>query len=56
VRRALPAGQGDAVLFCTRDRLARVGDTYGLQPVMHGVEPITSGTRLVLGVPFHEYR
>ena len=55
-RRALPAGLGDAVLFCTRDRLVRVGGCYGLQPVMHGVEPITSGTRLVLGVPFHEYR
>jgi hypothetical protein len=55
-RRTLPAGLGDALLFCTRDRLVRVGDTYGLQPVMHGVEPITSGTRLVLGVPFHEYR
>ncbi len=55
-RRALPAELGDAVLFCTRDRLVRVGDTYGLQPVMHGVEPITSGTRFVLGVPFHEYR
>jgi hypothetical protein len=55
-RRALPAGLGDAVLFCTRDRLQQVGGTYGLQPVMHGVTPITSGTRLVLGVPFHEYR
>src|SRR5436305_8055685 len=47
-RRALPAGLGDAVLFCTRDRLVRVGGCYGLQPVMHGVEPITSGTRVVL--------
>src|SRR5262249_45999341 len=55
-RRARPAGLGDAVLFCTRDRLVRVGGSYGLQPVMHGVEPITNGTRLVLGVPFHEYR
>jgi hypothetical protein len=55
-RRALPAGLGDAVLFCTRDRLVQVGATYGLQPVMHGVAPIASGTRVVLGVPFHEYR
>ena len=55
-RRALPAGLGDAVLFCTRDRLVRVGGTYGLQPVMHGVAEITSGSRVVLGVPFHEYR
>jgi uncharacterized protein len=55
-RRVVPAGLGDAILFCTRDRLASVGGTYGLQPVMHGVTPITAGTRLVLGVPFHEYR
>jgi hypothetical protein len=52
----VPAGLGDGIVFCTRDRLALVGDTYGLQAVMHGVTPITAGTRLVLGVPFHEYR
>lgn len=55
-RRVIPAGLGDAVLFCTRDRLVRVGGAYGLQPVKHGVTPITAGTRVVLGVPFHEYR
>jgi hypothetical protein len=55
-RRVLPAGLGDAVLFCTRDRLVCVGGAHGLQPVKHGVRPITEGTRLVLGVPFHEYR
>ncbi len=44
------------VLFCTRDRLVAVGGVHGLQPVKHGVAPITAGTRLVLGVPFHEYR
>lgn len=55
-RREVPAGLGDALLFCTRDRLVRVGDTYGLQPVKHGVNSITHGSRLVLGVPFHEYR
>lgn len=55
-RRALSAGQGDAILFCTRDRLVRVGDIYGLQPVKHGASRVTAGTRLVLGVPFHEYR
>jgi hypothetical protein len=53
---AIPAGLGDAVLFCTRDRLVCVGATYGLQPVKHGVSPITRGERMVLGVPFHEYR
>jgi hypothetical protein len=55
-RRAVAAGQGDAVLFCTRDRLVRVGGVYGLQPVKHGVTRITAGTRFVLGVPFHEYK
>ena len=55
-RRVVAAGQGDAVLFCTRDRLVRVGGVYGLQPVKHGVSRITAGTRFVLGVPFHEYR
>ncbi|MCI0700395.1 MAG: 2OG-Fe(II) oxygenase [Planctomycetia bacterium] len=55
-RRELPAGLGDAVLFCTRDRLVRVGGVYGLQPVKHGAARVTAGTRFVLGVPFHEYR
>jgi uncharacterized protein len=55
-RREVPAGLGDAVFFCTRDRLVRVGGTYGLQPVKHGLTPIAAGTRFVLGVPFHEYR
>jgi hypothetical protein len=55
-RRAIAAGLGDAVLFCTRDRLVRVGDAYGFQPVKHGAARVTAGTRYVLGVPFHEYR
>jgi hypothetical protein len=55
-RRVVPAGLDDALLFCTRDRLVSIGGVYGLQPVKHGVNPITAGTRLVLGVPFHEYR
>jgi uncharacterized protein len=55
-RREVPAGLGDAILFCTRDRLVSVGGAYGLQPVKHGVATIESGERYVLGVPFHEYR
>lgn len=54
--REIEFDQGDAILFCTRDRLVRVGGAYGFQPVKHGVAPITAGTRFVLGVPFHEYR
>jgi hypothetical protein len=55
-RREMRAGLGDAILFCTHDRLVAAGGAYRLQPVMHGVTPITAGTRFVLGIPFHEYR
>jgi hypothetical protein len=55
-RREIAAGLGDAVLFATRDRPVRVGGAYGLQRVKHGAAKVTAGTRLVLGVPFHEYR
>jgi hypothetical protein len=55
-RREVAAGLGDAVLFCTRDRLVQIGGAYGLQPVKHGMAPLTAGSRTVLGVPFHEYR
>ena len=55
-RRKVAAGLGDAVLFCTRDRLVPIGGAYGLQPVKHGMAPLTAGRRTVLGVPFHEYR
>ena len=47
------AGLGDAVLFCTRDRLIP-GGVHGLQPVKHEVAPITAGERFVLGVSFHK--
>jgi hypothetical protein len=55
-KQVIAAGLGDTLLFCTRDRLVRIGGAHALQPVKHGVSPITEGTRLVLGVPFHEYR
>lgn len=54
-RRAVPAGLGDAVFFCTRSRLMRVGGVYGLQPVQHGLDRVESGVRYALGVPFHEF-
>ena len=56
VATAVEHGLGDALLFCTRDRLVPIGGVYGLQPVKHGVAEITDGTRVVLGLPFHEYR
>lgn len=55
-RRVIAAGLGDGLLFCTRDRLVRVGGAYGLQPVKHGANRIADGSRVVLGVSFHEYR
>jgi hypothetical protein len=54
-RREVAAGLGDAVLFCTRDRLVQIGGAYGLQPVKHGMASLTASSRTVLGVPFHEY-
>lgn len=55
-RCAAPAGLGEAVLFCTRERLVRVGGVYGLQPVKHGLSEVTSGIRYAMGLPFHEFR
>ncbi len=54
-RRTIPAGLGDAVLFCTRARLVCVGGAYGLMPVKHGLNRIASGTRYAIGIPFHEF-
>lgn len=54
-RRSVLAGLGDAVLFCTRSRLANVGGVYGLKSVRHGLTPVASGERFALGVPFHEF-
>jgi hypothetical protein len=55
-RRDIDAGLGDAILFCSLDRLVPIGGAYGLQGVKHGVTTIPAGERMVLGVPFHEYR
>jgi len=54
-RRHIAAGSGDAILFCTRSRLVRVGGAWGLKPVKHGLNRIESGTRLAVGIPYHEY-
>jgi hypothetical protein len=52
-RREVTAGLGDGVLCCARDRLMAVGGVYGLQPVQHGIAPVTAGTCVVLGVALH---
>lgn len=54
-RHKIPAGLGDAVLFCTQARLVRVAGIYGLKSVKHGMDEIKSGTRYALGIPFHEF-
>jgi len=54
-RRSIPAGLGDAILFCTRARLVNVGGAYGLKSVRHGLTRVESGARFALGVPFHEF-
>lgn len=54
-RRVIPAGLGDAVLFCTRERLVPVAGLYGLKAVKHGMQRITSGIRYAVGIPFHEF-
>jgi uncharacterized protein len=52
----IPAGLGDAVLFCTSARLVRLATGYALQPVKHGMSRIESGRRFAVGIPFHEFR
>jgi uncharacterized protein len=55
-RKLVPAGLGDAVLFCTRSRPMRVGGVYGLMPVKHGLNLIASGIRYAIGIPLHDFR
>jgi hypothetical protein len=54
-RRTIKAGLGDAVLFCTRERLVRIAGVYGLKAAKHGMQRVTSGTRYAIGIPFHEF-
>jgi hypothetical protein len=50
----MSTGVGDAVVFCTRERLVEISGALGLQPVMHGVTEV-SRERFALGIPFHEH-
>lgn len=48
-------GLGDAVVFCTRERLTPFLDQHAIIPVSHGAKEVTAGTRYVMAVPFHDY-
>lgn len=52
--RAVATAPGDAVIFCTRDRLCPIAGLYGRQPVMHGVQEVRA-ERYAVGIPFHDY-
>lgn len=52
--RVLPTDIGDAIIFCTRDRLTPIAGLYGRQPVMHGVQEVRA-ERYAVGIPFHNY-
>lgn len=52
--RVLPTDIGDAIIFCTRDRLTPIAGLYGRQPVMHGVQEVRT-ERYAVGIPFHDY-
>ena len=55
-RHEIATARGDGILFCTRDRLVRHGEGHALQGVVHGMAPLSTGERYVLGCPFHDYR
>ncbi|MGE3767153.1 MAG: 2OG-Fe(II) oxygenase family protein [Kofleriaceae bacterium] len=52
--RVMPTDIGDAIVFCTRDRLTPIAGLYGRQPVMHGVQEVRA-ERFAVGIPFHDY-
>jgi len=47
-------GQGDAVIFTTRDRPVRSARGWAAAPMRHGVSTLRSGHRHALGIPFHD--
>ena len=53
--RAIATDIGDAVIFCTRDRLCPIAGVYARQAVMHGVQEVRV-ERYAAGIPFHDYR
>ena len=53
--RAIATDIGDAVIFCTRDRLCQIAGVYARQAVMHGVQEVRV-ERYAVGIPFHDYQ
>lgn len=51
---AIAIGQGEAVIFTTRDRPAAGSRGFHRVNVRHGVSRIRSGNRLTLGIIFHD--
>jgi hypothetical protein len=51
---ATAIGQGDAVIFTTRDRPVRSARGWSAAPMRHGVSTLRSGRRHALGIPFHD--
>jgi hypothetical protein len=51
---ATTIGQGDAVIFTTRDRPVRTARGWSAAPMRHGVSTVRSGQRHALGIPFHD--
>ncbi|CAN5546489.1 2OG-Fe(II) oxygenase [soil metagenome] len=49
-------GQGQALVFTTRDRPVRSARGWAAAPVRHGVSTVRAGRRRTLGVMFHDAR
>ncbi|HVV13087.1 2OG-Fe(II) oxygenase [Amycolatopsis sp.] len=47
-------GQGDALIFTTRDRPVRSARGWSASPVRHGVSAVRTGVRHTLGLVFHD--
>ena len=53
--RAIATDIGDAMIFCTRDRLWPIAGVFARQAVMHGVQEVRV-ERYAAGIPFDDYQ
>jgi len=51
---SMTIGQGQALVFTTRDRPVRSSRGWSVAPVRHGVSVIRTGSRHALGLVFHD--